>query len=265
MSGFSAAWLALREPADLAARSRTLTAATGVALHGRRPVRAVDLATGTGSNVRFLSGYLPIEQEWLVVDHDEALLRTLPGRLPNVPLEVRHADLSGASLAAAVRGRDFVSASALLDLVSEAWMTAMADAVVRERAIALFVLSYDGRIELTPPDASDAPVREFVNRHQRIDKGFGVALGPACVDVAERMFAERGYRVRRETSDWTLGAGSAELQRQLIDGWAGAAIEIEPRASAEVSAWRRRRHEHVAAGRSAMVVGHADLLAVPQD
>ena len=82
MSGFSAAWLALREPHDAAARAAELVGL----LRARPPVRRngadvahvaqaiVDLGAGSGANLRWLAPRLGGEQAWLLVDHDPALL-----------------------------------------------------------------------------------------------------------------------------------------------------------------------------------------------
>src|SRR5262245_63612685 len=67
-------WLALREPADAAARSVALTRLVTDRLPRDRTMRAVDLGTGTGSNVRYLASQLPVQQEWLLVDRDPELL-----------------------------------------------------------------------------------------------------------------------------------------------------------------------------------------------
>ena len=56
----------------------------------------------------------------------------------------------------------------------------------------------------------------------------------------------------------------AELQRQLIDGWARRGVEIDAGARGDRSqAWRARRLAHVAAGRSRIVVGHRDVIGWP--
>ena len=97
MAGFSADWLALREPADHAARSVDLTRAVLDALPRDRPLRVLDLAAGTGSNLRYLSGAVPERsgrgraRQWLLVDHDPALL----ARVPKTPgVETRCLDLA---------------------------------------------------------------------------------------------------------------------------------------------------------------------------
>ena len=113
----------------------------------------------------------------------------------------------------------------------------------------------------SPEEPEDDAVRELVNRHQRNDKGFGPAVGPDASESAAGVFAALGYHVRRERSDWTLAADDHDLQTQLIEGWADAALATEPDQSASLHSWKARRLAHVAAGRSRLVVGHEDLAA----
>jgi SAM-dependent methyltransferase len=265
MSDFTAEWLALREPADHRARSARLARDTGERLMGRPPLHVVDLGSGTGSNLRYLTRRLPPVQHWRLVDRDRALLgrirkATMWAVVASVHLQPRDlADL--AANADLFKAASLVTASALLDLVSAAWIDALAERCESSRAAALFALTYDGRIACTPADRDDEFVRGLVNSHQRTDKGFGPALGPDAVGATQQAFASRGFAVERDRSDWILEGRDAELQRQLIDGWAAAASELRPAAAATIGGWRQRRLEHVAAARSTIVVGHEDLAA----
>jgi hypothetical protein len=155
-----------------------------------------------------------------------------------------------------------VTASALLDLVSEPWLRNLADCCAETRAAVLFALTFDGRIACTPEDCDDRTIVARVNEHQRRNKGFGPALGPDATDHADRCFRERGYQVTRVRTDWQLTPPDAELQRQLIDGWAQAVIELASMDSAVVEGWRRRRHAHIDANQSSIMVGHEDLLGI---
>lgn len=248
----------MREPADAAARSASLVRSFVAALPPTRPLRIVDLGAGTGANARYLSDRLPSPQDWLLVDRDAGLLaRTAEP----VPFDTQCADLD--ELVALPFGVDLVTASALLDLVSERWLRALVDRCRECGAAVLFALAYDGRIQCVPEEPGDEMIRGLVNRHQRTDKGLGPALGPDAPRVAARCFTDAGYAVRRERSDWVLTSESAELQRQLIDGWASAATEVDPARATTIEEWRRRRLAHVAAGGSQLVVGHEDLLAIP--
>jgi len=256
-------WLRLREPADFAARSEALTRAIADTLPARRPIDALDLATGTGSNIRYLAPRLPGPQRWLAVDRSALLLAQLRERTAHLPcdVETRQVDL-GTLHHAIFAGRRLVTASALLDLVSERWLRALAAYCRAEGAAALFTITYNGRSSCDPAEAEDDCVRDLLNRHQKRDQGLGgPAAGPEAVECAERCFAENGYRVQREPSDWRLGPAEAEMQRMLIDGWAKAAAEMAPDRTAAIESWRARRLAHVDGRRSRVIVGHDDLAA----
>jgi hypothetical protein len=261
-------WLALREGADVAARSAALTRAVVERLPHEKPLRAVDLGTGTGSNVRYLMPRLPADaQQWLLVDRDRTLL-TLAVRslrpVHSIVVETREMNL-GALDSRLFARRDLVTASALLDLVSEAWLRALANECRAAGATVLFALTYNGRSNCTPAEPEDEMIRELMNRHQRQnDKGFGIAAGPDAVDAAERSFADVGYQVRREPSDWALAPDAQALQRQLVEGWAFAAREMAPDRTPMIDDWLRRRLAHIAADRSQITVGHEDLAAWPK-
>src|SRR3954453_21925050 len=123
MAGFSAEWLSLREPADQVARSLALTHAVFDNVPVRPPWRILDLACGTGSNVRYLTRAIGTaaaggtRPNWLLVDHDPALLAGAPAESG---IDARCLDLSTLDDPEIFTGRSLVTASALLDLVSEA-------------------------------------------------------------------------------------------------------------------------------------------------
>jgi hypothetical protein len=177
--------------------------------------------------------------------------------------EARRLDLGTLTDTTIFSGRHLVTASALLDLVSESWLSALARLCRASGAAALFALTYNGQSSCVPVEPEDEMIRELMNRHQKTDKGFGTAAGPDATDAAARCFSAVGYRVRRESSDWVLGPETRDLQRELIEGWARAAVEIAPQHSAPVDDWLARRLAHVDAGRSQLTVGHEDLAAWP--
>lgn len=279
-------WLALREAADTAARSTTLTRAIADALARDSPLHVLDLATGTGSNVRYLADYLPAQQHWLLVDHDPALLAEAPVRMASwgaargyeattdkeglvlrgarlqCHVETRRLNLGALGDPGIFSGRHLVTASALLDLVSETWLRALAARCRAVGAAALFAITYSGHSRCSPVEPEDDTIQDLMNRHQKTDKGFGPAEGPDAADCAARCFAAVGYHVRREASDWVLPPGARELQRQLIEGWAEAAADIAPEQSPLIRSWLMRRLAHVEGNRSRVIVCHQDLAAL---
>jgi hypothetical protein len=279
-----ASWLQFREPADSAARSSSLTHAIAATLSAREPICILDLATGTGSNLRYLAPRLPPRQRWLIVDGDPALLALAPALTSSwgsarryevlahqdgcvirggglqCHVETRHRDLGRLDEVEMFAGRHLVTASALLDLVSESWLTTLAARCRAAGAAALFALSYNGWSSCAPAEPEDDMIRDLLNQHQRRDKGLGgPAAGPEAAACAARCFADVGYLVRSEPSNWTLSDSEHELQRRLIEGWAEAAVQVTPDAATTIEDWRRRRIGHVDANRSRIVVGHLDV------
>jgi len=256
-------WLRLREAADARARADALTRRIMDALPPRGPLRVLDLATGAGSNVRYLAPRLPRPQQWVVVDRNAELLADLRARTTRLDIEIdtRQMDLGSLDPALFER-RHLVTASALLDLVSGAWLRSLAQHCRAAGAAALFTITYNGRSSCEPPEPEDDWVRDLLNRHQKRDKGLGgPAEGPDAVACAQRCFAEAGYRVECAPSDWRLGPDQTAMQRMLIDGWAEAAGEMAPERAPAVAGWRARRLAHLDAGRSHILVGHDDLAA----
>ena len=283
-------WLALRESADAASRSQRLTAALARHLATRKKLSILDLATGAGSNLRYLIEHLPPVQHWTVVDRDPQLLWRLRLRTsewaaargydvtpagddpeafvingPHLECVVRPLvrDLGSIDDERLFRGQQLVTASALLDLVSRGWLQTLANRCRDAGAAALFTITYDGRFPCAPADPEDDIVRELFNRHQRRDKGLGgPAAGPDAVAAAAAAFATAGYLVERERSDWMVEPDAGQLQRALIDGWASAATEVAPEIATQIANWRLRRLHYLAEGGSLLVVGHEDILAL---
>lgn len=264
MSGFSADWLALREPHDVRARNPKVLDAVAAKFAGWPSLTIVDLACGTGSTLRALAPRLPSRQNWKLVDNDLGLLaRAADASLPNAKITTAAIDLAR-DLEAALDGSvDLVTTSALLDLVSEHWLERFVTETAARKLPLYAALTYDGRIALEPADPFDAAIIAAVNDHQRRDKGFGPALGPAAARLLVAQLEAVGYSVAQGAADWACGTQDREIQVSILDGWAGAASELGQLPLAEIMAWLTRRRDTVAAGRSSARVGHVDVFADP--
>lgn len=298
MSGFSAAWLHLREPFDHAARE-TVTAALDLPLRlarwrKRSPGEAlavIDLACGHGANLRVLAPDLGDSQHWRLVDHDPALLDVVPEALGEWARrhEYRYILEGGARDAQAIgiAGPDFharvvcqrvdlardlasldfgqtplVTASALLDLVSAPWLQALIDKARAARAALVFGLTVDGRTAWSPADPGDERVHGLFSQHQRRDKGFGPALGSQAAAIAVQQLACAGYETLQTQTDWVIdGALAPEMQRAMVEGMAAAALAQDPTAQDAVRSWKARRGAGI--GSSRLRVGHVDIVATP--
>lgn len=229
-------------------------------------MQIVDLGTGRGSNVLSLAPALTVPQRWLGLDQDASLLREALQRVEalGVPFETAVAQLTPESMDEHLPGKaSLITASALIDLVSERWLDALSRAAVKRTAAVLIVLSYSGHFELSPEHPDDQRLRDLVNQHQHGDKGTGSALGPEAPRVLEELLTRAGYRVELAESPWTLSSADGLLARMLLQGWTDAAIEQSPADADRLNRWRELRNRQLSGGNLDIRVWHLDLLALP--
>ena len=265
MSGFSAAWLALREPYDMGARNPRVIDAMVAAFRGQASLSVVDLACGTGATFRALSDRLPRRQDWRLVDNDLGLLAAAAGlaRPPDVTVAARTIDLAR-DLELALDGPvDLITTSALLDLVSQDWLERLVVEAAARRLPVYAALSYDGRVTFTPSEPFDEDILAAVNRHQRGNKGFGPALGPDAPAAAAKILKRVGYSFVEGPSEWVLGPADTAMQAEILRGFSNAAEELRELPDVRIAEWLAQRLALVGEGRSSMQVGHVDFFALP--
>jgi hypothetical protein len=274
-SEFASDWLAAREAADHRARSRELTEELNqwLLLHYDSlppeihcPVQIVDIGTGRGSNALFLVPFLQVPQTWLALDQDAALLREARQRVDilDVPFETTTVQLSPENMEQHLPAEvSLITASALIDLVSEPWLKTLSQAAAHRKSAMLIVLSYAGHFEVSPGHPDDELLRNLVNQHQHGDKGTGTALGPEAPIVLRDLLTQEGYRVKLAESPWTLSSGDQALVGMLMQGWTDAAIEQSPTDRDRLNRWLDTRNRQLSEGKLTVVVRHLDLLALP--
>ena len=251
MSGFTAAWLDLRAPADDRARDPDLARAFRAALPPSP--RILDLGSGTGSTARALG--MP-QARWTFVDDDGDLLSEAARRVPGA--RTLRADLSRDLAAVLACEADAITASALFDLVSEEWIERFADGAAGR--IVYAALTYDGTEAWHPGHPADDAVARAFDSHQSRDKGFGPAAGARGAAVLARALEARGHAVRLAPSPWRLEReGDGALMDALAEGVSSAAMDAgcDPGTARGWLAARR--------GASRCIIGHLDLLALPGD
>lgn len=263
-------WLALREPADAAARAAELVEPLSRALPatGRRVIH--DLGCGTGAMGRWLAPRLRGPQHWVMHDRDADLLKVaaadLPGPAGNgavVTVEAKQSDITRLRVSD-LADASLVTASALLDLLTEDELARLVTVCASAGCPILLSLSVVGRVELRPADPLDRPVAAAFDANQRRMTERGRLLGPDAVAAAVEQFGRLRSHVLVRPSPWRLGASQADLAAEWFTGWVGAACEQRAELAAETVTYTRRRLAQARNGRLEVGVDHADLLVLPQ-
>ena len=231
-------WLALREPADAAARSGDLVEKVQAFLSGGgSEIR--DLGCGTGSMARWLAPRLPGRQHWVLYDRDAELLPLADAGAPAVALdgspvsvETRERDITRLE-PEELAGASLVTASALLDMMTAAEVERLVTACVRAECPALITLTVTGRVELAPEHPLDGQFGAAFNDHQRRPAAEGNRLGPDAVDAAVDAFARAGHDPRGPAPP-PGGAGGPGAPRAPGSGWPAG----WPRPASNGPSWR---------------------------
>ena len=261
-------WLALREPADAAARAPDLVDE----LRRRLPATASkvihDLGCGTGAMGRWLAPLLPGPQHWVVHDRDRDLLKLAaenPGPAADgaaVTVEAKQSDITRLH-PGDLAGATLITASALLDMLTENELAGLVAVCAGAGCPTLLTVSVVGRVEVTPADPLDHRVAAAFDAHQRRTTERGRLLGPDAVAMAVEKFGRLGAEVVVRPSPWRLGALQADLAAEWFTEWVEAAREQQPELAAETDGYTHRRLAKARAGQLAVTVHHADLLVLP--
>lgn len=275
---FSAEWLALREPVDHRSVNRPLATRVSDWFGTPDHISVMDIGCGAGSNLRGTFGLFGSSQHWTLVDYDPLLLSAARTRLTawaddaseageelmlikdgkRLMVDFRRADLN-TDLERVLDWRpDLVTAAALFDLVSPAWIARFVGAL-KDRKLPLYtVLTYDGREIWQPGHPADSAMVAAFHAHQHSDKGFGPAAGPDACTVMAAAFTSAGYVADTGDSPWLMTSGDDALVTALTGGIASAVRETGKVPEAEITSW-------VGAKSAAQqgLVGHLDLFARP--
>lgn len=276
MSEFSSEWLDLREPADARARSAEVANAVAARFALRDELHILDLASGTGANLRATSSLLPKRQVWKLVDNDADALDTAKKRLTrwadasefddetlrlkkdgcDLTVTFSIADLAIGTSHLLDEPWQLVTASAFFDLASQDYIRALSKAVAARNAAFYAALTYNGLRRWAPHRPADNQMTAAFHRHQMRDKGLGTAAGPMAAEHMADQFRLHGYTVLEGDSAWRLERSDRMLIEELVRGHAVAVSEAGGVDDKTILEW-------VKVPRTGVFVGHTDTFAVP--
>ena len=259
-------WLAARAAADTSARAATvgtllpelINYLTGTGGLGG-VLEIIDLGAGTGANQRWLAPRLPFRQRWIHLDHDPAIIRSLP--LPEDTVIIDGSvEALGHLLAGSASDHRLVACSALLDVLTTSQLDALCQALVENQVPAYFSLSVTGILSISPVNPHDQRLLDAFNDHQRR----AGRAGPEAITLAVDALCASGFTVRTQETPWQLTASSdPRFVEQLLQERLDAAVAHDASLAAAAKAWLELRRVQLGLGILNVEVGHRDILALP--
>lgn len=261
------AWFALRESADGHARDPRLARRLAGLFIDTPTIRVLDLAAGTGANLRAIAPLLGEMQEWTLVENSPTLLEDAAFRIAewadearavgdslvvskgdrHIGVSFRIADSARAFETLLARQPDLVTANPMPEMAAPLWAKRFAKAVTESGASLFCPLIANGTAHFTPPHSLDAALSGL---------GAGKASAARTAEILGTALRAEGFTVEKAPSAWQLGAGDGALIAAILDRMAEAAESATPEDRA---AWRAFHGK----GLESLVIGHDDLFAYP--
>lgn len=277
---FDAAWLSVREAADMRSRNKAIIEAIRAHFIIRADLGILDLGCGIGGNLRALYSVLPTLQRWTLVESERDLLDAARTSLTSwadrakqksrrddvlvlekgpfrIEVTFRAANLDKHLDPLLDNWPDLAVASSLLDLVSRPLAEMLVDKI-SARQIPLYAsLTSDGQQQWFPDNRTDALIYQAIGKNAAHDSGFGIPLGARAATIVTELFKARGAKVETGTSAWQLtGDDDRELMIWLADGIASSAADTRLVPETVAATWAQSR-----AIAEAAIIGHQDFFA----
>lgn len=268
-------WHAIRERLDARFRSQRLAEEFCRGLENDCVV--LDLASGTGNNLRYLQPWLPPNCCRVRVDCDRELLDQYLHSTNPIPTAVGGeaardiqcvVDLASNFRRLPNQVDTVIVCNAFFDIASRDWSSALFQHLNARRV--LISMSLSGAITWHPHSPVDEQIAALQRVHQTSDQGFGEAMGPETPEHLVQVFADQVYQVSVAASDWKLDSETEnDVCRMLVHGIARRVRGILQRDSGMqridsqiLDHWESERLQQIASECLRVVVPHQDILAM---
>jgi len=233
---------------------------------GGASLRITELGCGIGGNRRRLSQGLTAPQHWTMVEFNPDVAEYFRKQFKidaddTTDLVCPQGDAAN-DCARHVDGADLLILSgrsatlpqpALLDVLAKA----------RQQGTAVYAaLQPTGFVKFEPESTDDQSIHQMASAS-------GMPQAAALIEAME----ETGFRVLKGESDWIVqGVNESfwhsrgrKLQRHFLQRYLGAARRNHPDQAAGLLAWANKRSVLIERKKTTITVGHADILAIPED
>ena len=282
---FTATWINLRESYDMLSRSDLLQN-----LYKNNKLnlkKVIDLGGGNGSFLRWCHYKNIIYDDFLIIDNDEALLKSFYPRtksyLSTISLSLIKDNMMSYRIQnlktnkdgfITLKKQDFyksidiindynlVSFSAVSDLLSKKFIKCLFDKVNKGTNL-YFSICFDGRVKWKNKNKHDKYIVSMFNQHQKQEKTTGVALGLNSINFIKNLSKKNDYKIYIADSSWSVDSqdnDSRIFQKAYLNTIYKPLKKFELTDKDILENWLKSKQNDIENKNSNLVVGHKDIL-----
>ena len=282
---FTATWINLRESYDMLSRSDLLQ---NLYKNNKMNLKKViDLGGGNGSFLRWCHYKNIIYDDFLIIDNDEALLKSFYPRtksyLSMMSLSLIKDNMMSYRIQNLKNNKDgfitlkkqdfyksidiindynLVSFSAVSDLLSKKFIKCLFDKVNKGTNL-YFSICFDGRVKWKNKNKHDKYIVSMFNQHQKQEKTTGVALGLDSINFIKNLSKKNDYKIYIDDSSWSIDShdnDSRVFQKAYLNTIYKPLKKFELTDKDILEDWFRSKKNDIEGKNSNLVVGHKDIL-----
>ena len=282
---FTATWINLRESYDMLSRSDLLQ---NLYKNNKMNLKKViDLGGGNGSFLRWCHYKNIIYDDFLIIDNDEALLKSFYPRtksyLSKMSLSLKKDNMMSYRIQnlktnkdgfITLKKQDFyksidiindynlVSFSAVSDLLSKKFIKCLFDKINKGTNL-YFSICFDGRVKWKNKDKHDKYIVSMFNQHQKQEKTTGVALGLNSINFIKNLSKKNDYKIYIADSSWSVDSqdnDSRIFQKAYLNTIYKPLKKFELTDKDILENWLKSKQNDIENKNSNLVVGHKDIL-----
>ena len=282
---FTTTWINLRESYDMLSRSDLLQ---NLYKNNKMNLKKViDLGGGNGSFLRWCHYKNIIYDDFLIIDNDEALLKSFYSRtksyLSMMSLSLIKDNMMSYRIQNLKNNKDgfitlkkqdfyksidiindynLVSFSAVSDLLSKKFIKCLFDKVNKGTNL-YFSICFDGRVKWKNKNKHDKYIVSMFNQHQKQEKTTGVALGLDSIKFIKNLSTKNDYKIYIADSSWSVDSldnDSRIFQKAYLNTIYKPLKKFELTDRDILEDWIRSKKNDIESKNSNLVVGHKDIL-----
>ena len=252
-------------------------------------LKAVDVGSGTGANVRYYFDRIPHAQEWTLIEQSSGLLdecrRTLVAFAQEHDYDWQSqgnifllTDAEKTATITLVQGSiahieqlidltqtDVVTANAVFDLLSFEQFDTLVSTLAKHDVCLLATLNYY-ETSLLPFSEQDHRFIGWYHMHMKRPQPMGIAMGPDCSEEMLDLLAQHHMMIEQESSQWHLKRCDITMHRYLLHfvEHAVAELSLSSEEQRDFATWLVDKKELCRRRELEIIIDHSDIFAYPR-